>query len=67
MSKTEKKQAKRGRPPTERGPYEWLPPRQLGRMSDQDWETLKAAARKEGMAFSHWAIGVLMREATKAK
>jgi hypothetical protein len=65
VSETNKRKV--GRPPTERGPYEWLPPRQLGRMSDRDWNTLKEAARRQGMAFSHWAQMVLMREAKKTK
>jgi hypothetical protein len=36
-------------------------------MSDRDWNTLKEAARRQGMAFSHWAQMVLMREAKKTK
>ena len=51
---------KRGRPATERGAYNPNPARQLGRVSDEDWETLKAAAEKRGESFTAWAVRVLL-------
>jgi uncharacterized protein (DUF1778 family) len=56
---------KRGRPPTSRGAYNPNPARQIGRVSDEDWETLKAAAAKRGESFTQWALGVLMRAAKR--
>jgi hypothetical protein len=56
---------KLGRPPTERGAYNPVPARQLGRVSDDDWDTLKAAADKRGESFTQWALGILLRAAKK--
>jgi uncharacterized protein (DUF1778 family) len=56
---------KPGRPATERGAYNPIPARQLGRVSDEDWETLKAAAAKRGESFTAWALGVLLRAAKR--
>lgn len=61
------KKEKRGRPPTERGAYNPNPPRQLGRVSDEDWETLQEAARSSGKKFTQWALGVLLRAAKRKK
>lgn len=55
----------RGRPATERGAYNPNPARQLGRVSDADWETLKAAAAKRGESFTAWALGVLLKAAKR--
>lgn len=57
--------AKRGRPATERGAYNPNPARQLGRVSDSDWETLKAAAAKRGETFTAWALSVLLKAAKR--
>ncbi len=57
--------AKRGRPATERGAYNPNPARQLGRVSDEDWELLKAAAEKRGESFTSWALAVLKRAAKR--
>jgi hypothetical protein len=56
---------KRGRPATDRGAYNPNPARQLGRVSDKDWETLKAAAAKRGETFTAWALAVLLRAAKR--
>lgn len=56
---------KRGRPATDRGAYNPNPARQLGRVSDEDWETLKAAAEKRGESFTAWALAVLLRAAKR--
>jgi|694.fasta_scaffold01981_40 hypothetical protein len=62
-----KTKPKMGRPPTKHGIYD--PPRILGRVSPEDWETIKAAARKHtqqtGENFTEWAVEILMREARK--
>lgn len=55
----------RGRPPTERGAYNPNPPRQLGRVSDEDWNVLQEAARSRGMKFTQWALGVLLKAAKR--
>lgn len=62
------KTAKRiGRPPTKNGIYD--PPRVIGRVSPEDWETIKAAAEKNrqqtGESFTEWAVEILMKEARK--
>lgn len=54
---------KPGRPPTERGAYNPLPQRQIGRIADDDWALLKAAAEKSGQTFSGWALAILKRAA----
>ena len=56
---------KRGRPATERGAYNPNPARQLGRVSNDDWETLKAAAEKRGESFTAWAVRVLLAAARR--
>lgn len=56
---------KRGRPATSRGAYNPNPARQLGRVSDEDWETLKAAAEKRGESFTAWAVRVLLAAARR--
>lgn len=56
---------KRGRPATERGAYNPNPARQLGRVSDDDWDTLKAAAEKLGVSFTAWAVRVLLAAARR--
>ena len=56
---------KRGRPATERGAYNPNPARQHGRVSDEDWETLKAAAEKRGESFTAWAVAVLLKAAKR--
>lgn len=56
---------KRGRPATERGAYNPNPARQLGRVSDEDWQTLKLAADKCGESFTAWALRVLLAAANE--
>jgi hypothetical protein len=58
---------KRGRPATDRGAYNPNPARQLGRVSDADWQTLRAAAESSGQTFTQWAVGTLLRAARKQK
>ena len=56
---------RRGRPATSRGAYNPNPARQLGRVSDDDWDTLKAAAEKRGESFTAWAVRVLLASARR--
>jgi hypothetical protein len=56
---------KRGRPATERGAYSPHPARQLGRVSDEDWETLKDAAERSEKTFTQWAVATLLKAARK--
>jgi hypothetical protein len=53
---------KGGRPKLDRPPH---PNRQLARMSDEEFEELKAAAAQLGQPFSTWARGVLLRAAKR--
>lgn len=57
--------SKRGRPATERGAYNPNQARQLGRVSDEDWQTLKAAAKKSGKKFIRWAMPILLAQAKR--
>lgn len=59
------KKQKRGRPPGPKGAYNPEPPRQLGRVCDEQWEFLKRAAAAEEKPFSTWALEILSREAKK--
>lgn len=56
---------KRGRPPTERGAYNHNPARQFGRISDADWQELKAAAEAAGLSMVKWALPDLLRKARR--
>ena len=56
---------KRGRPPTSRGAYNPIPARQLGRVSDEDWATLRAAAAIRGETFTAWAVRTLLAAAKR--
>jgi len=48
-----------GRPPlAKRKDYD--PPRQLGRVSDGDWEELRDAASASGLSFTDWAVSNLL-------
>jgi hypothetical protein len=54
-----------GRPQKPKNEKYRTPQRQLGRVSDEEWETLKAAAAKRGETFSAWALAVLKRAAKR--
>lgn len=54
-----------GRPAGPRGAYNPVPARQLGRVTDEEWDDLKLAAKAKAMPFSHWALTILNREAKK--
>ena len=55
----------RGRRPTERGAYNPHKARQLGRVSDEDWQRLQAAAKAAGKSFTQWALEILLRRAKR--
>ncbi len=62
-----KTKSKMGRPSTRDGIYD--PPRIIGRVSHEDWATLKAAAKvhrdQTGESFTQWAVELLLVEARK--
>jgi hypothetical protein len=53
-----------GRRPTERGAYNPHPPRQIGRVSDENWAIIKAAGGKN---FTKWAVDVLLKAAKDSR
>ena len=57
-----KKSGRPAKPPGEK--YE-TPARQLGRVSDEDWQTLQGAALKSGKSFTAWVVAVLLRAAKR--
>lgn len=58
---------KRGRPATDRGAYNPNPPRQFGRISDEDWNELKAACDAAGLSMVEWALPTLLKKARREK
>lgn len=58
---------KQGRPPTERGAYNPNPARQFGRISDEDWNKLKAACDAAGLSMVEWALPTLLKKARREK
>jgi hypothetical protein len=56
---------KRGRPATPRGPYNPIPCRSLGRVSDADWHAMQLAAEAAGQTFTAWAVTTLLRKAKR--
>jgi len=57
---------KRGRPATPRGPYNPIPCRSLGRVSDADWNAMQLAAEASGQTFTKWAVETLLRKAKRS-
>lgn len=55
----------RGRPATERGAYNPNPARQFGRISDEDWNELKAAADAASQSMVEWALPTLLKKARR--
>lgn len=53
----------RGRPP-EGGK---TPPRQLGRVSEDDWQQLQDAAKASRKTFTEWAVAILLRAAKRQR
>jgi len=60
-----KKKPKIGRPAKAAGEKFATPARQLGRVSEEDWQTLQGAALSQGKSFTAWAVAVLLRAAKR--
>ena len=58
---------KRGRKPTDRGAYNPNPARQFGRISDDDWNEIKAAADAAGQSMVEWALPTLLKKARRER
>jgi hypothetical protein len=43
----------------------YTPARQIGRVKNEDWQTMKLAAEKRGMTFTSWASRVLLAAARR--
>ena len=41
------------------------PPRQIGRVSHEQWQELKDAAARKGVNFTQWALAILLKAARK--
>jgi hypothetical protein len=63
MTTEPKKAGRPAKPPGEK--YE-TPGRRLGRVSDEEWETLQRAAESSGKNFTEWAVSILLRAAKRA-
>ncbi|GDY10818.1 hypothetical protein LBMAG52_43060 [Planctomycetia bacterium] len=59
------KKPKTGRPAKPPGEKYATPARQLGRVSEEDWQTLQGAALSQGKSFTAWAVAVLLRAAKR--
>lgn len=60
------KERKAGRPSKPPGEKYETTARQLGRVADDDWERLKAAAESSGKSFTEWAVAILLRAAKRS-
>jgi hypothetical protein len=58
---------KPGRPPTDRGAYNWLPNRSLGRLPDDVWQEIRSGAERAGVPFSQWATAILLDAARRQR
>lgn len=65
--RTMNEELKRGRPATKRGAYNPNPARQFGRISDEDWNELKAACDLAGLSMVEWALPTLLKKARREK
>lgn len=54
-----------GRPPKKPEDRYKTPARQLGRVSDSDWQELQQAAERSGKTFTAWAVEILLRAARR--
>jgi uncharacterized protein (DUF1778 family) len=61
----QKKSLRIGRPPKPAGEKFETKARQLGRVSDDDWHTLQAAAKASGETFTAWALSKLLPAAKR--
>jgi len=58
---------KRGRPPTERGAYNPNPGRKFGRVSDSEWNEIRAAVDASGLSLVEWALPMLLKKARRER
>lgn len=56
-----------GRPAKPLGEKYQTPGRRLGRVADDEWETLQRAAEASGKSFTEWAVAILLRAAKRGK
>lgn len=54
-----------GRPPKKAGEHIRTPARILGRVDDETWVQLQAAAKRSGKTFTQWAVDILKRAAKR--
>lgn len=64
MSSDKPKRA--GRPAKSPGERYKTPGRQLGRVADDEWVEMQAAAEAAGKSFTEWAVSILLRAAKRA-
>lgn len=62
-----KKKPRIGRPPKKAGEHVRTPARILGRVDDETWNELQAAANRAGKSFTQWAVEILTRAARRTK
>ena len=55
----------RGRPATERGAYNPNPVRAIGRVSDAEWDEIKAAQESSGLSLVSWSVPALLAKARR--
>lgn len=60
-----KKPPRIGRPPKKAGEHVRTPARILGRVDDETWNELQAAASASGKTFTQWALEILIRAAKR--
>lgn len=58
---------KAGRPAKPPGEKYETPGRRLGRVADDEWAEMQAAAEAAGKSFTEWARGVLLRAARRSR
>lgn len=56
---------KAGRPPKPPGEKYQTPGRRLGRVANEEWAVMQAAAELCGTSFTEWARGILLRAAKR--
>jgi len=59
------KERKAGRPEKPPGERYKTPARQLGRVADDEWAEMQAAAQAAGKSFTEWAVSILLRAARR--
>lgn len=60
-----KKSRSAGRPAKPPGEKYQTPGRRLGRVADDEWAEMQAAAEATGKSFTEWAVVILLRAARR--